>query len=76
MTFKHPDILSAELIDEPEGNGKIAVVLRIVTELDLIEDAPNYDAERIAALMAAVEQYKSDNPQVDQVRLTSAVDVR
>ena len=76
MTFKHPDILSAELIDEPEGNGKIAVVLCIVTELDLIADAPNYDAERIAALLAAVEQYKLDNPQVDQVRLTSAVDVR
>ncbi len=76
MTFKHPDILSAELIDEPEGGGKISVVLNIVTELDLIADAPNYDSERIAALMAAVEQYKSNNPQVDRVRLASAVDVR
>ncbi|MHB1206871.1 MAG: hypothetical protein ACYCZX_14975 [Rhodospirillaceae bacterium] len=76
MTFKHPDVLSAELIDEPEGNGKIAAVLSIVTELDLIADAPNYDAERIAALVAAVEQYKSNNPQVDRVCLASAVDVR
>jgi hypothetical protein len=76
MTFKHPDVLSAELIDEPEGNGKIAVVLSIVAELALIADAPNYDPERIAALTAAVEQYKTDNPQVVRVRLASAVDVR
>jgi hypothetical protein len=71
MTFKHPDITSAELIDEPEGDGKVVVVLKIATELQLDADASDYKPERVRALLSGIERYKADNPQVDRVRLAT-----
>ncbi len=71
MTFTHADVTRAELIDEPEGDGEVVVILNITTALSLDVDSAAYRRERIDALLAAIEQYKSDNPQIDRVRLAS-----
>ncbi len=72
MSLKHPDITSAELVDEPEGDGKIVVVLKVTTKLELDSTAPGYENKRVDALLAAVERYKSNNPEIDRVRLASS----
>jgi hypothetical protein len=65
----HPNVISTWTVLELTGDNIIENVLMVETDLYLNAEHPQYDRERVDALLATVQKFMKSNEAINRTRI-------